>query len=78
MVANIAGLTEPGGIAGTAGAARWLFAGFALTPLLCLLTAARIARHRMERVRGHVEEDEIAQAILERAEIAVRREARAR
>ncbi|HEX2885895.1 MFS transporter [Vineibacter terrae] len=44
MVANIAGLTEPGGIAGTAGAARWLFAGFALTPLLGLLTAARIAR----------------------------------
>jgi MFS family permease len=44
MVANLAGLSEPGGVAGTASAARWLFAVFALCPLLCLPIARRLAR----------------------------------
>jgi len=39
MVANLAGLTEPGGVAGTANAACWLFGVFALAPALCILTA---------------------------------------
>ncbi|NLR97570.1 MFS transporter [Rhizobium sp. P38BS-XIX] len=41
MVANAAGLIDPGGIAGTAAAARWLFGIFALAPLLCLASAKR-------------------------------------
>lgn len=44
MVANAGGLIDPGGTAGTASAARWLFAVFTLAPLLCLLTVRRIAR----------------------------------
>lgn len=42
MIANLAGLTEPGGVTGTANAARWLFAVFALCPLLCVLIATRV------------------------------------
>lgn len=42
MIANLAGLTEPGGIVGTASAARWLFAVFALCPLLGVVIAARV------------------------------------
>jgi MFS family permease len=41
MIANLAGLSEPGGVAGTASAARWLFAAFAICPLLCVLIVAR-------------------------------------
>jgi MFS family permease len=41
MIANLAGLTEPGGVVGTANAARWLFAVFALCPLLGVLIATR-------------------------------------
>ncbi|WP_255468849.1 MFS transporter [Reyranella sp. CPCC 100927] len=44
MVANLAGLTEPGGVTGTANAARWLFGVFAVTPALCILTARLCAR----------------------------------
>jgi MFS family permease len=44
MVANAGGLVDPGGIAGTASAARWLFAAFSLSPLLCVATARRVAR----------------------------------
>jgi len=45
MVVNLAGLTEPGGIAGTSRAAFWLYAAFALAPALGLLTArAALAR----------------------------------
>lgn len=37
MVVNLAGLTEPGGIAGAQSAALWLFAAFAAAPVLCLV-----------------------------------------
>ncbi|WP_454619525.1 hypothetical protein [Bradyrhizobium cenepequi] len=42
MVANAAGLVEPGGMEGAANAARWLFGLFALAPLLCAATARRV------------------------------------
>lgn len=45
MVANVAGLTAPGGIAGTANAAAWLFGVFAFTPILAVFTALRVVRH---------------------------------
>ncbi|SMF62554.1 Predicted arabinose efflux permease, MFS family [Pseudomonas sp. LAIL14HWK12:I11] len=44
MVANLAGLTDPGGIEGTASAASWLFGVFALAPLLALFAAQRVVR----------------------------------
>lgn len=44
MVANVAGLTDPGGVAGTASAARWLFGVFAFAPILGILTALRVVR----------------------------------
>jgi MFS family permease len=44
MVANAGGLIDPGGASGTANAARWLFGAFTLAPLLCLLTAKRVAK----------------------------------
>ncbi|WP_332694246.1 MFS transporter [Bosea sp. (in: a-proteobacteria)] len=44
MVANVAGLTDPGGIAGTASASRWLFGIFAFAPILGVLTALRVVR----------------------------------
>lgn len=44
MLANIGGLVEPGGIEGTAGAARWLFGIFLLGPVMCLFSARRAAR----------------------------------
>lgn len=44
MVANVAGLTDPGGIAGTASAAGWLFGVFALAPILGVFTVLRVVR----------------------------------
>jgi len=44
MVANLAGLSHPGGIAGASSAAAWLFGLFALAPLAGVLTALRLAR----------------------------------
>lgn len=44
LVANAAGLIQPGGVAGAQSAAVWLFASFALAPLLAALLARRIAR----------------------------------
>ena len=44
MIANLAGLNDPGGVAGAASAARWMFALFALAPVLALLAALRAAR----------------------------------
>lgn len=41
MVANAAGLIEPGGAEGAARAARWLFATFALAPMLGMLLVKR-------------------------------------
>lgn len=52
MVANVAGLTDPGGIAGMASAAGWLFGVFALAPVLGLFTALRVVRWYAD-VRGH-------------------------
>lgn len=44
MVANVAGLTNPGGIAGIANAAVWLFGVFAFAPILAVFTAVRVVR----------------------------------
>ena len=44
MVANAGGLIDPGGVPGTANAARWLFWVFAFAPLLCVVTARRVAK----------------------------------
>jgi MFS family permease len=44
MVANLAGLSQPGGIAGASSAAAWLFGLVALAPLLCMMTALRVAQ----------------------------------
>lgn len=41
MVVNLAGLTDPGGVAGTQSSAFWLFAVFALMPLIGVVSAAR-------------------------------------
>ena len=46
MVVNLAGLTHPGGQAGTSNAALWLFVVFALAPVLSFLPAMRSARLR--------------------------------
>jgi MFS family permease len=43
MLANLGGLSSPGGVPGTAGAAQWLFAVFTLAPALCLLTSRQTA-----------------------------------
>ncbi len=43
MIANLAGLNVPGGSAGAASAARWLFLLFALAPLLAVFSAWRCA-----------------------------------
>jgi len=45
MVVNLAGLTSPGGAAGTAAAALWLFGVFSVAPLLCLFTVRRAMRN---------------------------------
>lgn len=42
LVANAAGLDAPGGVAGTASAAWWLFAVFSLCPLACVASVARV------------------------------------
>ena len=44
MVANVAGLTVPGGVDGVSNAALWLFAIFAMAPAACLVTALRVSR----------------------------------
>ena len=44
MVANAGGLVDPGGLASTEGAARWLFGAFAVVPLLCVVSARRVVR----------------------------------
>ena len=46
LVVNAAGLTYPGGSAGAASAAAWLFASFALAPLLAWHLAYGIAKHQ--------------------------------
>ncbi|MDT6940159.1 MFS transporter [Brucella pseudogrignonensis] len=44
MVANLAGLSNPGGVAGTANAALWLFSGFAIMSGIALLSAIALVR----------------------------------
>ncbi|MBV2142456.1 MFS transporter [Falsochrobactrum sp. TDYN1] len=44
MIANLAGLSHPGGMAGTANAALWLFCGFAVMSTLALLAAITLIR----------------------------------
>jgi MFS family permease len=44
MVANFAGIAEPGAIAGASTAAFWLGAVFTLAPLLCIIVALRAVR----------------------------------
>jgi MFS family permease len=46
LVANAAGLTEPGGAAGARSAAVWLFASFALAPALAAWLVARFVAAR--------------------------------
>jgi len=46
LVANAAGLTEPGGLAGAESAASWLFGGFALAPALAAILAWRCVAAR--------------------------------
>jgi hypothetical protein len=46
VVANLAGIAQPGGVAGASDAAAWLFGLFALAPALCILTARRALRRR--------------------------------
>jgi MFS family permease len=45
MVANLGGLTAPGGTAGVANAAFWLFAVFTLAPAACIVIARRVVRN---------------------------------
>jgi len=44
MVANFAGIADPGGVAGASSAALWVAGGFAVAPVLTVLLAARVAR----------------------------------
>jgi MFS family permease len=44
MIANMAGLSNPGGFAGTANAAMWLFSGFAVMSTLAFLSALALVR----------------------------------
>ncbi len=44
LITNMAGLTVPGGVAGAAHAAGWLYGLFTLAPLLALACAARVRR----------------------------------
>ncbi|KQQ54535.1 MFS transporter [Pseudomonas sp. Leaf127] len=47
MVANVAGLTDPGGTEGVANAAAWLFGLFALAPMLAVFIAWRVINQRV-------------------------------
>ena len=44
MVANFAGISDPGGIGGATRAAFWLAGLFALAPALCILVAIKVIR----------------------------------
>lgn len=44
MVANFAGIADPGGVEGAANAAVWLGTIFAIAPALCVLVALRVVR----------------------------------
>ncbi|QPF76104.1 MFS transporter [Roseateles sp. DAIF2] len=51
LLANAAGLTRPGGLAGAQSAAVWLFASFALAPAGAALLAQRITRRAGREAR---------------------------
>ena len=51
VVANIAGIAQPGGVAGASRAAVWLFGSFTVIPMLCILTARRTRASPMETSR---------------------------
>ncbi|WP_159913681.1 MFS transporter [Pantoea sp. 18069] len=53
LVANAAGLIAPGGVAGAQSAAVWLFAGFAIAPLLAALLVRSIARRQPQGMASH-------------------------
>lgn len=44
MIANTAGLTDPGGVEGTANAAFWLFATLIVAPVLCLFLMGKVLK----------------------------------
>lgn len=44
MVTRLGGLTDPGGVAGAASAAIWLFTSFAVTPVLAMAVLRRLLR----------------------------------
>ena len=46
VIANSAGLADPGGVTGAQRAAQWLFGAFALAPAAALLLQARIVHRR--------------------------------
>lgn len=52
MVANAAGLIDPGGVSGTARAAAWLFGGFAAAPMVGIALAIGILRSQRS-ARAH-------------------------
>jgi MFS family permease len=51
VVANLAGITDPGGIAGASNAARWLFGVFAAGPLAAAAAAAFLVGRRIRSER---------------------------
>ncbi|MCH9692148.1 MAG: MFS transporter [Gammaproteobacteria bacterium] len=50
MLANLGGLSNPGGTEGAASAALWLFAVLAIAPLLAVFTALKVVGHRQRPI----------------------------
>jgi MFS family permease len=51
VVANLAGIAQPGGVVGASSAAAWLFGMFALAPVLCILAARRTWERQEDATR---------------------------
>jgi len=51
VVANLAGIALPGGVAGASSAAAWLFGMFALAPMLCIVAARRTSERQEDATR---------------------------
>ena len=51
VVANLAGIAQPGGVAGASSAAAWLFGMFALAPVLCIVAARRTWERQEDATR---------------------------
>ncbi|NBN24309.1 MFS transporter, partial [Proteus sp. G2657] len=45
-IVNMAGLTEPGGIAGAQNAAHWLFIVFSVTPIIAFITVKKVINNK--------------------------------